>query len=146
MNARRLLALASLATASFAASAQVEMFFYPRDGALAAFTEAIQRQREDASVREALTRRYGDFQTAYKRGYGAPEPVGPTSWRAESQSPWANAYGTPSSGVYGATTMRTYPTVTARYCACYIPADAKSWDGGPLTEADIARRCKQQCP
>jgi hypothetical protein len=77
-----------------------------------------------------------------------PEPAaaGPKSWNPAERSPWANAYGTP------APLAPVSPRIAllgvwrpVRLCSCYLPADARSWDGGPLTEADVARMCRAQC-
>ena len=85
--------------------------------------------------------------TAFKRPSFDPGPVGPTSWRAQNENPWANAYGTPSSPASKYSTVsRVTASTTYHVCTCYIPADARSWDGGPLTQADVARRCQAQCP
>lgn len=75
------------------------------------------------------------------RGDGAQ-----SSWNAANYSPWANAYGTPSTAMPSNVLHRRLGVVSFSSCNCYLPSDAKSWDGGPLTEADIARRCAQQCP
>jgi len=141
---RPAIACATLLLAALPAAAQYEVYFNLRDWAGAAFSETIARQREDARVREALTASYSAYETAYKRAGRDSAPVGPTSWRAESQSPWANAYGTPSATPF-ATASRPYPQSTVRLCTCYLPADARSWDGGPLSQADIVRRCTAQC-
>jgi len=70
---------------------------------------------------------------------------GPRTWVPYDQSPWANTYGTPAgSGSWPAPPVP--PSVgIVRLCACYLPADARSWDGGPLTEADVVRLCHAQC-
>lgn len=70
---------------------------------------------------------------------------GPRSWDADEQNPWANTYGTPSANRWRATTVQPYYSEIVRMCSCYLPADARSWDGGPLTQADITRRCHAQC-
>jgi hypothetical protein len=71
---------------------------------------------------------------------------GARSWNPADQNPWANAYGTPSA---------SYPPHSVRFdagawrpvrlCACYLPVETRSWDGGPLTAADVARLCRAQC-
>ena len=70
---------------------------------------------------------------------------GPRTWVPHDQSPWANAYGTPMSNAWRSTSALPHSARAVRLCACYLPADALSWDGGPLTEADIARLCRAQC-
>jgi len=67
------------------------------------------------------------------------------TWDAHNENPWANTYGTPSGSRWRATTVRPYYLGIVRMCSCYLPADARSWDGGPLTEADITRLCRAQC-
>ncbi len=73
-----------------------------------------------------------------------PASRGPRTWDPRDQNPWANTYGTPSEGRW-----RSAPPAggrsALRMCSCYLPADARSWDGGPLTDADIARLCRAQC-
>ena len=109
----------------------------------ATFGEQLRRERELAEWR-AVMALLSDFRTAYKRPTLDSSPTGPTSWRAQNENPWANAYGTPSSSGYSSS-VRTLPGSSVRMCTCYLPADARSWDGGPLTQADIARRCQAQC-
>ncbi len=79
----------------------------------------------------------------------AGETGGPRSWNPAEMSPWANAYGTPSAGLAPRVSLGVLGITDgwrpARLCACYLPADARSWDGGPLTEADVARMCRAQC-
>lgn len=88
--------------------------------------------------------------TIYERrqsGRAEPATPGVKTWNAQDENPWANAYGKPMS-VTGPTYTRAVPRQygNASLCACYLPADAKSWDGGPLTAADVSRMCKVQCP
>lgn len=109
----------------------------------AALGEQLRRERELAEWR-AVAAVLSDFRRAYKRPAAESSSPGPTSWRAQNENPWANAYGTPSSSGYSPS-VRTLPGSSARLCTCYLPADARSWDGGPLTPADIARRCQAQC-
>lgn len=73
-------------------------------------------------------------------------PSGPRSWNPVDQNPWANAYGTPS-GSFPSMSVRADAGAwrPVRLCACYLPVDARSWDGGPLTDADISRLCRAQC-
>ncbi len=72
--------------------------------------------------------------------------TGPRSWNPGDQNPWANAYGTPAAS-YPPLSVRANAGLwrPVRLCACYLPVDARSWDGGPLTEADIGRLCRAQC-
>ena len=80
---------------------------------------------------------------------------GPRTWDAYEQNPWANTYGTPSSNplrepLYRPRHSYSYPSSYSYsgltpMCACYLPSDARSWDGGPLTSAEIARLCRSQC-
>jgi hypothetical protein len=70
---------------------------------------------------------------------------GPRSWDAHEQNPWANTFGTPSGSRWRATTAQPFSSGIVRMCSCYLPADARSWDGGPLTDADITRLCRAQC-
>jgi hypothetical protein len=74
-----------------------------------------------------------------------PASDGPRSWAAQDENPWANTYGTPAGNRKPAMTARPHWSGSVRMCSCYLPADARSWDGGPLTEADIARACRAQC-
>ena len=71
---------------------------------------------------------------------------GVRSWNPADQNPWANAYGTPSAS-YPPNSVRLEAGVwrPVRLCACYLPVETRSWDGGPLTAADVARLCKAQC-
>jgi hypothetical protein len=70
----------------------------------------------------------------------------PRSWDPNNESPWANAYGRPmSNAAWNVTTLRPKTTGPVRMCACFLPTDARSRDGGPLTEDDIARLCRAQC-
>ncbi len=105
--------------------------------------EQLRRERELAEWR-AVAALLGEFRTAYRRPLAEPSPAGPTSWRAQNENPWANAYGTPSVSGYSSS-ARNLPGSSLRLCTCYLPADARSWDGGPLTQADVARRCQSQC-
>lgn len=70
---------------------------------------------------------------------------GPRSWAAQDENPWANTYGTPMSNRWRAATVRPNWSGSVRMCSCYLSADARSWDGGPLTQADITRLCRAQC-
>lgn len=74
-----------------------------------------------------------------------PAPRGPRSWDPQDQNPWANTYGTPSEGPWRSVPLSPGGRDVVRMCSCYLPADARSWDGGPLTDADIARLCRAQC-
>jgi hypothetical protein len=69
---------------------------------------------------------------------------GPRTWNPSEQNPWANTYGTPTESRWQ-TAPRAYGHSAMRMCSCYLPADARSWDGGPLTDADISRLCRAQC-
>ncbi len=135
-------ALGLVASAASAAPYDSEGYRYG-DYSGAALGEQLRREREVAQWR-MVAALLGEFRTAYRRPAAEPSPTGPTSWRAQNENPWANAYGTPSSPGYS-TSVRTLPGSSVRLCTCYLPADARSWDGGPLTQADIARRCQAQC-
>jgi hypothetical protein len=74
-----------------------------------------------------------------------PASRGPRTWDARDQNPWANTYGTPAEEPARATSLRPGARYAIPVCTCYLPADARSWDGGPLTDADIARLCRAQC-
>jgi hypothetical protein len=74
-----------------------------------------------------------------------PAPSGPRTWNPGEQNPWANTYGTPAEAPARATSLRPGVRYAIPVCTCYLPADARSWDGGPLTDADIARLCRAQC-
>ena len=76
---------------------------------------------------------------------GEPPASGTRSWVAENENPWANTYGTPSSSRWRVTRAQPFSSGIVRMCSCYLPADARSWDGGPLTQADITRLCRAQC-
>jgi hypothetical protein len=76
---------------------------------------------------------------------GEASSSGARSWVAENENPWANTYGTPSSSRWRVTRAQPYSSGIVRMCSCYLPADARSWDGGPLTQGDIARLCRAQC-
>ncbi|MBL0140991.1 MAG: hypothetical protein IPP91_02730 [Betaproteobacteria bacterium] len=71
--------------------------------------------------------------------------TGPRTWVARDENPWANTYGTPMSSAWRVTTTVPRWTGIVRLCSCYLPADARSWDGGPLTQADVVRLCNAQC-
>lgn len=73
------------------------------------------------------------------------EANGPRTWNPRDQNPWANTYGTPMSSGWSETIVRPRSSRAVRLCSCYLSADARSWDGGPLTDADIARLCRAQC-
>lgn len=135
-------ALGLAAAAPSAAQYDVEGYRYGYYSG-ASLGEQLRRERELAEWR-AVAALLSDFRTAYKRPAADSSSPGPTSWRAQNENPWANAYGTPSSSGY-ASSVRTLPGSSVRLCTCYLPADARSWDGGPLTQADIARRCQSQC-
>ncbi len=70
---------------------------------------------------------------------------GPQTWDPRDQNPWANTFGTPSENRWRAAEARPWGSGVVRMCSCYLPADARSWDGGPLTSADVARLCHSQC-
>lgn len=72
-------------------------------------------------------------------------PAGARTWVAREENPWANAYGTPSSRPWTATSRIPRSAGAVRLCSCYLADDLRSWDGGPLTDADIARLCRTQC-
>lgn len=72
--------------------------------------------------------------------------TGPRTWDPRNENPWANTYGTPAPSYGRKAWDRASSPGIVKFCACYLPADARSWDGGPLTEADIARLCRAQCP
>jgi len=74
-----------------------------------------------------------------------PPSGGPRTWEPHDQNPWANAYGTPAGNGWRSTGARPSFSGPVRMCACFLPADARSWDGGPLTEADVVRLCRAQC-
>jgi hypothetical protein len=143
---RRTIALlaASLALgAALPALAQYDSYGYRYGYSGANLAEQLRYEREIAEWR-AVAALLSDFRTAYKRPAYDSSASGPTSWRAQNENPWANAYGTPSSSGYAAST-RALPGSAVKMCSCYLPSDARSWDGGPLTQADIARRCQAQC-
>lgn len=71
--------------------------------------------------------------------------TGPRTWVADDENPWANTFGTPSTSRWRSTNLRHYGVGVVRVCSCYLPADARSWDGGPLTAADVSRMCHAQC-
>ena len=73
-----------------------------------------------------------------------PASRGPSSWEPSEQNPWANTYGTPTESLWQ-TAPRTYGRSAMRMCSCYLPADARSWAGGPLTDAAISRLGRAQC-
>jgi hypothetical protein len=73
-----------------------------------------------------------------------PAARGPRTWDPRDQNPWANTYGTPSES-RGRSAPPAGGRSVVRMCSCYLPSDARSWDGGPLTDADIARLCRAQC-
>lgn len=76
---------------------------------------------------------------------GEASTSGARTWVAENENPWANTYGTPAQSRWRVTRTPRYYTGIVRVCSCYLPSEARSWDGGPLTEADIARLCRAQC-
>ncbi len=77
--------------------------------------------------------------------YVEPASRGPRTWDARDQNPWANTYGTPSESRWRSVPLAPGGRDVVRMCSCYLPSDARSWDGGPLTDADIARLCRAQC-
>lgn len=154
MNPARMLLAVVAATAGFAASlpagAQYDSFGYTYGHSNGLFAEQLRRERERAEWR-LVASLLSDYRTAFRRPSFDPAPAGPTSWHAQNENPWANAYGTPSShasrhSTVSRVTATTTTTTTYNVCTCYIPADARAWDGGPLTETEIARRCRAQCP
>lgn len=140
ITARLALAAAGLAVA-LPVAAQYDSYGYVYGHSTPALAEQLRRDRELAEWRLVLTVR-PEYRTAFKRPSYVPAPVGPTTWRPQNENPWANAYGTPSTQGFASSSVQRHAHGA---CACYIPSDAKSWDGGPLTQADIARRCAQQC-
>lgn len=74
-----------------------------------------------------------------------PAEPGPQTWNPNEQNPWANTYGTPMEAPARATSQRPRARYAIPVCTCYLRSDARSWDGGPLTDADIARLCRAQC-
>ena len=76
---------------------------------------------------------------------GEASPSGARTWVAENENPWANTYGTPAPSRWRVTRAPPYYPGVVRMCSCYLPADARSWDGGPLTAADVTRLCRAQC-
>ena len=150
-SARRVLALATAAgglALALPSAAQYDSFGYTYGHSNGLFAEQLRRERERAEWR-LVASLLSDYRTAFRRPSFDPAPAGPTSWHAQNENPWANAYGTPSSHASRHSTVsRVTATTTTTYsvCTCYIPADARAWDGGPLTEIEIARRCRTQCP
>jgi hypothetical protein len=145
-SVRRIIALlaASLALgAALPVLAQYDSYGFRYGYSASNLSEQLRYERELAEWR-AVAALLSDFRTAYKRPTYDPGSTGPTSWRAQNENPWANAYGTPSSTGHFAST-RTWPAPAVKVCSCYLPSDARSWDGGPLTQAEIARRCQAQC-
>ncbi len=131
--------------AAVPAAAQYDSYGYTYGYSGYSLAEQLRRERELAEWR-VVAALLSDFRTAYKRPAYEPAPPGPTSWRAQNENPWANAYGTPSSQAPKYSTVsRVTANTSINVCTCYIPSDARSWDGGPLTQADIARRCESQC-
>jgi hypothetical protein len=129
--------------AALPVAAQYDGYGYSFGYSGANFAEQLRHERERAEWR-AVVALLADFRTAYRRPAIDTHASGPTSWRAQNENPWANAYGTPSSSGYSAST-RALSGSTVKMCTCYLPSDARSWDGGPLSPADIARRCQAQC-
>jgi len=76
---------------------------------------------------------------------GDTSSSGARTWVAENENPWANTYGTPSTSRWRVTKVQPYYRGVVRVCSCYLSTEARSWDGGPLTEGDIARLCRAQC-
>jgi hypothetical protein len=145
-SARRTIALLAAGLglgAALPALAQYDSYGYRHAYSGAHLAEQLRHERELAEWRAAAAL-LSEFRTAYKRPTHDSPSSGPTSWRAENENPWANAYGTPSSSGHVASS-RALPGSAVRLCSCYLPSDARSWDGGPLTQADIARRCRAQC-
>lgn len=132
----RLSRLALAAALGLAGAAQPVSAQYYGDYANAWLGERLCQDRPASSWRQAYARpsRHHD---------GASS--GPRSWNAYDENPWANTYGTPATGAWRATTTRPADGRVVRVCSCYLSADARSWDGGPLTSADITRLCTAQC-
>jgi len=107
-----------------------------RDYANAWLGEQLRRE-----IRETFWR---DLVARPSRHEQSPAP-GPRSWQAHDQNPWANTYGTPENNRWRSTVLGSRSPGIVRMCSCYLSADARSWDGGPLTEADITRMCRAQC-
>jgi hypothetical protein len=98
--------------------------------------ERLQRDTSSSYWTDMVSRRYWTVE---------PAPRGPRSWEPRDQNPWANTYGTPAENPWRGVTVGPSGRGAVRMCSCYLPTDARSWDGGPLTDADIARLCRAQC-
>ncbi len=136
------LAFAALAAAGLPASAHDYGYGYGY-GSYSPEGYLAERLRQDGSY-------WAWRATVYERRSAKraePATPGVKTWNPQDENPWANAYGKPMS-VTGPTYSRNVPRQfgNAGLCACYLPADTKSWDGGPLTAADVSRLCKVQCP
>ena len=97
------------------------------------------------SYRYSLSGSFWTDMVARPARTGESSTSGARSWVAENENPWANTYGTPSASRWRVTRTRPYSSGIVRMCSCYLATDARSWDGGPLTEADITRLCRAQC-
>lgn len=106
------------------------------DYANAMLGEHMRRDRSHADWRDLVAR---------PSRYAGTRAPGPKSWTANDENPWANTYGTPQASNWRTTTLQPWSSGIVRMCSCYLPAEARSWDGGPLTEADITRLCRAQC-
>ncbi len=127
------LALAAAILASGAAGASADAW---GDYANARLGEALRRSDAERQWRDLVARPYRHAERLAS---------GPRSWDASQENPWANTFGTPPASRWRSTPAPPGFSGVVRLCTCYLPADARSWDGGPLTEADIARRCRAQC-
>lgn len=45
----------------------------------------------------------------------------------------------------GRVTLRRESREPVRVCACYLPENLRSWNGGPLSEQEILSLCMRQC-
>lgn len=109
---------------------------YRSDYADAWLGESLRRVRPESSWGDLVSRPAKPFE----RG-----PAGPKSWNPREENPWANTYGTPASRPWAGTTLRPRSPGAVRLCSCYLSSDLRSWDGGALTSADVARLCRAQC-
>jgi hypothetical protein len=109
---------------------------YWSDYANAWLGDQLRRERPDRFWSDLVVRRPKSFD----------QPAdGARTWVPRDENPWANAFGKPAESAWRVTTLPPPGREIMRVCSCYLPADARSWDGGPLTEADIARLCSAQC-
>ncbi|MCM2328685.1 MAG: hypothetical protein NDI88_12415 [Lysobacter sp.] len=108
----------------------------PEDYANAWLGERLWRDRPKGSWTDLVARPVAPV---------SPAASGPRTWNPSEQNPWANTYGTPAEAPPRAARLRPGARYAIPVCTCYLPADARSWDGGPLTDADIARLCRAQC-